>query len=210
MDWQRVAGPSGAGRASRLNIVSPIPAGTTSQPTDQESLSCMLYPLKFKPRFVEKIWGGRKLETVLGKTLPLAGTNSAKAGNCTISRPAWSTSPPTGSARGGQRAAGRADAARTGRGIRQGPARRCRRSTGRHGQFPILIKFLDAREDLSVQVHPDQAYADANPGAHLKTEAWYVMQHDPGSRSSTKGCRSPAQQATIRRVAIADGGVEQH
>ena len=31
-----------------------------------------LYPLKFKPRYVEKIWGGRKLETVLGKTLPTA------------------------------------------------------------------------------------------------------------------------------------------
>jgi mannose-6-phosphate isomerase len=53
---------------------------------------------------------------------------------------------------------------------------------GEHGQFPILIKFLDAREDLSVQVHPPQAYADAHPGAHLKTEAWYVMQHEPGAR----------------------------
>ena len=42
---------------------------------------------------------------------------------------------------------------------------------GPHGQFPILIKFLDARENLSVQVHPDAAYAAANPGAHVKTEA---------------------------------------
>jgi mannose-6-phosphate isomerase len=50
------------------------------------------------------------------------------------------------------------------------------------GQFPILIKFLDAREDLSVQVHPDAEYARSHAGAHLKTEAWYVLQHDPGSR----------------------------
>jgi mannose-6-phosphate isomerase len=53
---------------------------------------------------------------------------------------------------------------------------------GSHGQFPILIKFLDAREDLSVQVHPPQEYADAHPGAHLKSEAWYVFQHDPNAR----------------------------
>jgi mannose-6-phosphate isomerase len=53
---------------------------------------------------------------------------------------------------------------------------------GPHKQFPILIKFLDAKEDLSVQVHPDGNYAAANAGAHLKTEAWYVVQHDPNAR----------------------------
>ena len=53
---------------------------------------------------------------------------------------------------------------------------------GEHKQFPILIKFLDAREDLSVQVHPDEKYAATHPGAHLKTEAWYVLEADPGSR----------------------------
>jgi mannose-6-phosphate isomerase len=56
------------------------------------------------------------------------------------------------------------------------------RLAGGAGQFPILVKFLDARDDLSLQVHPDQAYADANPGAHLKTEAWCILQSDPGSR----------------------------
>src|SRR6185295_12654023 len=49
-------------------------------------------------------------------------------------------------------------------------------------QFPILIKFLDARENLSVQVHPDAAYAASHPGAHLKTEAWYVVQADEGAK----------------------------
>lgn len=52
-----------------------------------------------------------------------------------------------------------------------------------HGpQFPLLIKFLDAREDLSVQVHPDDAYAAAHEGAHLKNECWTILQHEPNAR----------------------------
>src|SRR4051812_39006921 len=47
--------------------------------------------------------------------------------------------------------------------------------------YPLLVKFLDARENLSVQVHPSPAYAKAHPGAHLKTECWYVLQAEPGS-----------------------------
>ena len=46
---------------------------------------------------------------------------------------------------------------------------------GARGQFPILIKFLDAFEDLSVQVHPDPKYVSRNVGAHLKNEAWYIV-----------------------------------
>jgi mannose-6-phosphate isomerase len=74
-------------------------------------------------------------------------------------------------------------------------------------QFPLLIKFLDAREDLSVQVHPDQAYADTHPGAHLKTEAWYVMQHDAGARLF-KGLKPRTAKEEFRR-AIQRGTVEQ-
>jgi mannose-6-phosphate isomerase len=53
---------------------------------------------------------------------------------------------------------------------------------GADKQFPVLIKFLDANDDLSIQVHPDEKYAAAHPDAHLKTEAWYVVQTDPGSK----------------------------
>jgi mannose-6-phosphate isomerase len=49
-------------------------------------------------------------------------------------------------------------------------------------QFPILMKFLDAREDLSLQVHPPLIYAQRHPGAHLKTEAWYVVENEPGAK----------------------------
>jgi mannose-6-phosphate isomerase len=52
-----------------------------------------------------------------------------------------------------------------------------------HGpQFPLLIKFLDAAQDLSVQVHPPPAYAASHPGAHLKNECWTVLAHVPGAR----------------------------
>src|SRR5204862_7555315 len=76
-----------------------------------------------------------------------------------------------------------------------------------HNQFPILIKFLDARENLSVQVHPDAAYAAAHPGAHLKTEAWYILQADPGS-IIYKGLKPNIDRQTLR-AAIAAGEVEQ-
>jgi mannose-6-phosphate isomerase len=75
-----------------------------------------------------------------------------------------------------------------------------------HGeQFPILIKFLDAREDLSVQVHPPAAYANAHPGAHLKTEAWYVVENDSGAKLY-RGLNGAVTKEQFRS-AIADGSV---
>lgn len=49
------------------------------------------------------------------------------------------------------------------------------------GELPILCKLLDAREHLSVQVHPSPAYAAQHPTAHLKTECWYVLDALPGA-----------------------------
>jgi mannose-6-phosphate isomerase len=49
------------------------------------------------------------------------------------------------------------------------------------GRFPLLVKYLDAADNLSVQVHPTAAYAKAHPGAHLKTEAWVVLHAAPGA-----------------------------
>jgi mannose-6-phosphate isomerase len=75
------------------------------------------------------------------------------------------------------------------------------------GQFPLLIKFLDAREDLSVQVHPPAEYAARHPEAHLKTEAWYVMQADKGSRIY-KGVRPGVTPESFGR-SLAAGKVEE-
>jgi mannose-6-phosphate isomerase len=49
------------------------------------------------------------------------------------------------------------------------------------GRFPLLVKFLDAAQHLSVQVHPDETYAAANASAHLKTESWFVLAAKSGA-----------------------------
>lgn len=49
-------------------------------------------------------------------------------------------------------------------------------------KFPLLFKFIDAAQDLSVQVHPDDAYAQQHHASFGKTEMWYVMHADPGAR----------------------------
>ena len=53
---------------------------------------------------------------------------------------------------------------------------------GYNGDFPVLIKFIDAEQDLSVQVHPDDAYASKYDGESGKTEIWYIMDCVPGAK----------------------------
>ena len=50
------------------------------------------------------------------------------------------------------------------------------------GEFPLLLKLLDAREDLSVQVHPNSAYAGEKYGKQGKEEAWVILDAKPGAR----------------------------
>jgi mannose-6-phosphate isomerase len=49
-------------------------------------------------------------------------------------------------------------------------------------EFPILIKFIDAAQDLSIQVHPDDTLARQRHNSFGKTEMWYIMDADPGSQ----------------------------
>lgn len=51
----------------------------------------------------------------------------------------------------------------------------------RFQDFPVLIKFIDAKENLSIQVHPDNSYALKNENQYGKTEMWYVMDAEPGA-----------------------------
>lgn len=144
-------------------------------------MASRLYPLKFEPRFLEKLWGGRKIETVLGKRLP-PGKLIGESWEVYDFPPGvvdgsgeWVSSRITNGPLAGRTLH---DAVREFGPDLYGDVP----LVGEHGQFPVLIKFLDARQDLSIQVHPDRAYAAANPGSHLKSEAWYVLQSDPGSR----------------------------
>ena len=58
------------------------------------------------------------------------------------------------------------------------------------GSFPLLIKFLDARQDLSVQVHPDRAMAERlGSGVRVKHEAWYVLETE-GDAAIYKGLKA--------------------
>lgn len=165
-----------------------------------------LYPLKFKPRFVEKMWGGRKIETVLGKPLP----PDKPIGE------SWELYDfPPGVVDGSttwlsSEIANGPLAGRTLHGLTGEFGRDLLgdvQPSGPLGQFPILIKFLDAREDLSVQVHPDDAYVERHPAASVKNEAWYVLQSEPGARI-LKGVRSGTSPDDFRR-ALNAGTVEQ-
>lgn len=49
-------------------------------------------------------------------------------------------------------------------------------------KFPLLVKFLDAKEDLSIQVHPDDEYAKAHANELGKTECWYILDAKPGAK----------------------------
>src|SRR4051812_21534874 len=116
-----------------------------------------LYPLKFKPRFVEKIWGGRKLETVLGKPLP-AGKLIGESWELYDFPPGvvdqsgqWVSSEIANGPLAGQTL--HAVISEFGRDVHGDvPLLAPQGSTGltTGQQFPILIKYLDAREDLSV------------------------------------------------------------
>ena len=140
-----------------------------------------LYPMIFRPKSVDKMWGGQKLATLLNKPIP----SDKPIGE------SWELYDfPPGVVEKSEKwvSASLTNGPHAGKTlhelVRQFGAELHGdvRLVGEHGQFPILIKFLDAKEDLSVQVHPPQDYADSHPGAHLKNEAWYVFQHDAGSR----------------------------
>jgi mannose-6-phosphate isomerase len=164
-----------------------------------------LYPLKFKPRYLEKMWGGRKIETILGKALPpglLVGESweiyDFPPGVVDSSKD-WISSEVADGPLAGETLH---DLVQLFPGELLGSAK----TAGRDGQFPLLIKFLDAKDDLSLQVHPDEAYARANPQSHLKNEAWYILQADANSRLLMGMKSGVDRQAFVN--GIAEGSVE--
>lgn len=73
--------------------------------------------------------------------------------------------------------------------------------------FPLLIKFIDAHCDLSVQVHPDDKLATLRHGSCGKSEMWYVIEVDEGARLCTGWSQSITQDEYMRRVH--DGTIEE-
>jgi mannose-6-phosphate isomerase len=123
-----------------------------------------LYPLRFEPIFKSMLWGGRRLPPFLNRRPP----HDDPVGE------AWVLSDVDGSP------SVVADGPLAGTTLRELLARDAARITGsaptQHGKFPLLLKFIDARQELSVQVHPnDDQAARVGPGMFGKTEAWVVL-----------------------------------
>jgi mannose-6-phosphate isomerase len=128
-----------------------------------------LYPLRFEPVLKRYIWGGRRLETVLGKPLP-PGDDYAES---------WEVA---------DHASGQSVVAAgplAGKSLHELVVERGEELLGKHApqpRFPLLFKLLDAQKVLSVQVHPnDAAAAKLTPPDLGKTEAWVVLHAEPGS-----------------------------
>lgn len=129
-----------------------------------------LYPLKFTPILKEKIWGGSKLTSVLGKD-----SQSEQLGE------SWEISDVEG------------DTSIICNGMYRGKSLKWlleqsskdilgEKNAKTFGtKFPLLIKFIDAREDLSIQLHPNDELAAKRHNSFGKTEMWYVMQADKGA-----------------------------
>ena len=130
-----------------------------------------LYPLQFQPILKDRIWGGEKLKTILNK--PIASK---------ITGESWELSTVEG------------DVSVVANGVLKGKSlmelidetpneilgTKVYERFGK--QFPLLFKYLDAREDLSIQVHPNDKLAKERHNSFGKTEMWYVMQADADSR----------------------------
>ena len=80
---------------------------------------------------------------------------------------------------------------------------------GREGELPILVKFIDAKKDLSVQVHPDDDYARQYENGQLgKTEMWYVIDATKSARL-VYGFSEPMNKKELRK-SLLDGTVERY
>jgi mannose-6-phosphate isomerase len=130
-----------------------------------------LYPLKFKTIYKDKIWGGQKIKTYLHKdfgALPNCGETWE------ISGVKSDVSVVDGGALEGRSLD---ELLVTYKDELVG-----KKVYGHFGNiFPLLVKFIDANEDLSIQVHPDDELGKKRHNSFGKTEMWYVIEADPGS-----------------------------
>ncbi|MCX7045556.1 MAG: class I mannose-6-phosphate isomerase [Candidatus Sumerlaeota bacterium] len=128
------------------------------------------YPLLCRPLYQPKIWGGRRLETLFGKDLP----SGEKIGE------SWETAdlPEGVSTIANGPLVGRplADALAQWNGALIGSAWR-----PPPARFPLLVKLVDAEDDLSIQVHPsNEDCRGLPPGCHGKDESWIILDAEPG------------------------------
>lgn len=149
--------------------------------------------LLFQPLYQERVWGGRALSSQLGRTLP--GTAPIGESWEIVDRPEAQSVVASGPHAGRSlRAIIAADPA----GI-MGPGWAATRV------FPILVKWLDCRERLSLQVHPPASIAPGL-GGEPKTENWFIAHAEPGA--AVLAGLAPGVDAARFRAALADGTAE--
>lgn len=124
--------------------------------------------LKLKPSCKDYIWGGRRLVEEYGKEYDGDILAESWELSCHPDGPSVITNGPF---------AGKTLEGYIEEEGREVLGKHCRRFR----DFPILIKFIDAKQNLSIQVHPDNRYALKNEGQYGKTEMWYVMDAKEGA-----------------------------
>ena len=128
----------------------------------------MIHPLKFRPILKERLWGGTKLKEVFGKPI-----------ESDITGESWELSTVKGDI------SVVANGSLEGKSLQDLIDSNAEELLGksvvqRFGkEFPILIKFIDAKQDLSIQLHPNDALAKERHDSFGKTEMWYIMDADP-------------------------------
>jgi mannose-6-phosphate isomerase len=142
--------------------------------------------LRFHPILREYLWGGRRLGTDLGKPIG-AGTHYAESWEIVDHSADQSRV---------------VDGPLAGKTLHELVTQEGRAIFGRHhprNQFPLLLKFLDCHQTLSVQVHPnDEQAAKLNPPDLGKTEAWVVLAAEPGSKIYA-GLKPDVDRQTLER-----------
>jgi mannose-6-phosphate isomerase len=167
-----------------------------------------MYPLKFKPVFQKRIWGGQRLRSVLGKSLPAEMYGSAIGESWELADlpPGTVKADSTGAAADGSLASVITNGPLAGQSLHDVWCEINQKAGNPKSHFPLLIKFLDAAQDLSVQVHPDATYCRDHAGAHVKSEAWCILHADPGAKIY-KGVK-PGVTKDQFRAALTTGEVE--
>ncbi len=151
-------------------------------------------PLVFEPIFMERIWGGRRLEALFGKRLP----PNVRIGESWefVDRPEAQSVVRSGEWRG-----------TTLHDLWTRHRRELFGDIADTPRFPILIKLLDAEEKLSLQVHPPAEVA-AELGGEPKTEFWYIADATPDAELYV-GMRRESSRGAFEE-AIAQGNAEEH
>ena len=150
------------------------------------------YPLRLRPILKPRIWGGRRLQEVFGKDLP----DGERIGE------SWELAdlPNDKSVIVNGTLAGQTLAA-----VVQEHGRHVTGRTDFPSPFPLLVKFLDAQEVLSVQVHPDAEACRRLAHGEPKSECWYIVDA-PADAFIYKGLRPGTAKQAFKK-AIADGTV---